>query len=51
MLAYESEYGPAMQMKYVNSASFSQMYELVEVLPQMQPLEEGDGDNNGSDDN
>lgn len=42
MLAYESEYGPAMQMKYVDSASFSQMYDLIEVLPQLQPLEEGE---------
>lgn len=41
MLAYESEYGPAMQMKYVDSAAFSQMYELIEVLPQLQPLAEG----------
>lgn len=41
MLAYESEYGPAMQMKYVDSLNFSQMYELVEVLPQLKPLEEG----------
>ena len=50
MLAYESEYGPAMQMKYVDSANFSMLYELVEVLPQLQALEEGAGDNNGSHD-
>lgn len=40
MLAYESEYGPGMQMKYVDSVNFSAMYELVEVLPEMKPLKE-----------
>ena len=42
LIAAESEYGPAMQMKYVNSSNFSQMYDLVEVLPQFIPLEEGE---------
>ena len=48
MLAYESEYGPQMQMKYVNSANFSQLYELVEVLPILVPHEDGEGNENGS---
>lgn len=42
MLAYESEYGPAMQMKYVDSYSFSAMYDLVEILPTMVPHEDGE---------
>lgn len=42
MLAYESEYGPAMQMKYVDSVNFSAMYDLVEVLPNIIPHEDGE---------
>jgi hypothetical protein len=49
LLAYESEYGPAMQMKYVDSAEFSRRYIHHETLPEMKPLEEGDGDNDGRD--
>lgn len=51
LLAYESDYGPGMQMKYVDSAEFSRRYIHVENLPEMIPLEEGDGDNNGTDGN
>lgn len=51
LLAYESEYGPAMQMKYVDSAEFSRRYIYVETLPEMVPLEEGDGVENGRDGN
>lgn len=46
MLAYESEYGPQMQMKYVNSENFSQMYDLVEVLPILIPHEDGEEERN-----
>lgn len=42
MLAYESEYGPQMAMKYVNSENFCMMYELVEVLPEFKPHEDGE---------
>ncbi len=49
LLAYESEYGPAMQMKYVDSAEFSRRYIHHETLPEMIPLEEGDGVENGRD--
>ena len=45
----ESEYGPAMQPRYVDSMAFSQRYILVEVLPEMKPLEEGDGVEDGRD--
>lgn len=52
LLFSEVEYGPAMIPKYVNSAAFSRMYDHVETLPVMKPLEEGDGVENGnSDDN
>lgn len=52
LLFSEVEYGPAMVPKYVDSAEFSRRYIHVETLPEMKPLEEGDGDNNGnSDDN
>lgn len=51
MLAYESEYGPAMQMKYVNSENFSSMYDLVEVLPILVPHEDGEERKDGNDDN
>lgn len=51
LLAYESDYGPGMQMKYVDSAEFSRRYILVEVLPEMVPFEEEPGETGRSTDN
>jgi hypothetical protein len=48
LIAYESEYGPAMQMKYVDSMAFSSRYILHEILPEMVPLEEGEEIRNGN---
>lgn len=50
MLAYESEYGPAMQMKYVDSQVFSDRYILVEVLPEFIPHGDGEEKENGDSD-
>lgn len=46
LLAYESEYGPGMAMKYVDSREFSDRYIWVETLPEMKPLEEGEEETN-----
>ena len=49
LLFSEVEYGPAMVPKYVDSSEFSRRYIFVETLPEMKPLEEGDGVEDGRD--
>jgi hypothetical protein len=52
LLATESDYHPGIAWKWAISHEFSRRYILLQILPEVKnPLEEGDGDNNGNDGN